>query len=103
MSRKSSPGDLDSLPPIARAEAMDRPYRPGRTRRQVLLGLAVVGAMVMLFLWLMPRGPAPSRAVPGPAAASAPTPAVVYQNLRVAPAAPPPRAPEADAAKQPSP
>lgn len=101
MSRKPAP-ELDALPPIARAEAMDRPYRPGRARRQVLLGIIVVSSLLVLFLWLMPRSAPPARVASSPAATAAPpTPGVVYQNLHATPVAPPPRESDHGAAKTP--
>ena len=100
MSRKPPDPDLASLPPIARAEAMDRPYRPGRARRQVLLGVVVVSALVMLFLSRMPHGdPAPPRT--GVASRAEPTPGVVYQNLRAAPVENPPKPSAQDDAQHP--
>jgi hypothetical protein len=90
--------DLHDLPPLARAEAMDRPYRTGQRRRQILIGAVVVAALLAAFLASMPDGASTiGRAPMTPDA----TPGVVYQNLRVPPA-PPPSHP-ADGATQPGP
>ncbi len=69
------------LPPIARAEAMDQPYQPGRTRRLILVGVAVVAAAIALFLAVIPRAAAPPPiAAAGPPAT--PTQDVVFPKLQ---------------------
>lgn len=84
---------LHKLPPLARAEAMDRPYRPGQHRRQILIGAVVVAALLGAFLAWMPDRAA--RTASGRSVSPAPSPGVVYQNLRVAPQPPASRIPDA--------
>lgn len=86
---------LPDLPPIARAEALDRPYRPGQTRRQILVGVALVSALLAVFLAWMSR----HAAVNGQRieAAQDAAPVVVYQNLRAPPRAPPSHSADGDA------
>lgn len=78
---------LDDLPPLARARAMEleRPYRPGQKLRGILIGIVIVSAVAAVFLLRMPASTPRAHS-----AAQAATPGVVYQNLRVAPQAPPP-------------
>lgn len=84
---RPSPGIDRNLPPLAKAQAMDRPYKPGQRLRQGLIGALVVAGMLGLFLTLMP--PIKPRVVArAPVAAAPPTPGVMYQNLRSPPAAP---------------
>lgn len=78
--------DLNDLPPLARVQAMDRPYRPGQRRRQMLLGAVVIAALLAAFLAWMPNG-APKN-VSAKMTAGA-TSGVVYPNLRVSPQQPP--------------
>ena len=75
---------VSPLPPIARAEAMDQPYQPGRTGRVILVGIAVVATAIAVFLAMIPRAAAP----PPVAAASPPattTPGVVFPKLQPLP------------------
>lgn len=72
--------DMEDLPPLARAKAMDRPYRPGQRRRQILVGAAVIAALLAAFLAWMPDG-APKRT--SARRASDTSPGIVYPNLRV--------------------
>ncbi|TDU24165.1 hypothetical protein DFR24_4429 [Panacagrimonas perspica] len=77
--------DLNDLPPLARAEAMDRPYRPGQRRRRMLMGAVVIAALLAAFLASMPSGAPKNR---GATAAPDATPGVVYPNLHVSPQPP---------------
>lgn len=76
---------FDDLPPLARATAMalERPYRPGQSLRLILVGIVLVAAVAAAFLLRMPASE-PRQRVAAPAAPAAPTPGVVYQNLRAA-------------------
>lgn len=72
--------DLDSLPPLARAEAMDKPYRP--SRRPLLIAAAVtVLVHVAIFSAKHLGEPTPEKikAVSGPGRYE--PAAVVYQNV----------------------
>lgn len=80
---------LQSLPPLARAQAMDRPYRPGRSALLIgLLLILAVYALVAAWYLLLRKPPKVTMTLP-------PTPGIVYQNVR-APISPPPRAAEGE-------
>jgi hypothetical protein len=81
--------DIRRLPPIARAEALHRPYRPGSRLRRVLIGAVVVSTLLSVFLLRM-RDAAPRIPAKGPVAAPAQTPGLVFPKLApLSPAAEP--------------
>lgn len=76
--------DFHKLPPIARAEAMDRPYRP--SRRPLFYALLVTLAVHLVWgawaLFSRDTRPPPPKVTPGTG--------IVYTTLQAPVAAPPP-------------
>lgn len=85
---------LATLPPQARAEAMDKPYRTSRVPMLIAVVITVIVHLAILANadWLGMPTPEKIAAVgqgAEPKAASAPQTGVVYQNLHAPTSAPP--------------